>query len=260
MKKKIPLPKPYEPFIATEPRKDGFQFVDATRYLSPEVANKPQPKTPILDASGRATGFFGLPLPDPAKNWVELMANDTTTRELTPDEFKEWARRSHWTTTSPNWIYRSCPHQYCVSQYEDTRQRLEFECAAKTIVGQGRGMIFGSSQNVWSYFFPGDGYYYWQMDTCWKESTLINRAEIATTNFFRKKNDPVFYNGRDDEVVRTFTDCMFLEKHSIFGLAPIRYGVVPPIEVRRFGDDEVRIHDYETAAKQPDKTTASFFK
>ena len=245
MKPKITSPGVYDPFLIPFPLQGKCKHVDISSYTPHGESEAKQPLIQILNRNGGKTGFVGLPQINPDSPWNGLTANDTRTRELTPDEFAEWARRSLWKATRPNGMYRSCPHEYCVSAYEDTPKRYEFECAAKTIHFQGRGMIFTTSRNVWSYHFPGDGYYYWGMDACWKRCNLINRAEIAKTVFLRKTDDPDWHNGRDDLCLRTHTNGTFLERFGFDKLARFHSGTIKPIEVRRFGTDEVKIYDYE---------------
>jgi len=244
MKKNTTLTPAYAPFLPLTPLEGDSQYVDVKQYIPYDQKSERQPKTIILDRHGNKTPFFGLQQIVPGRPWEELMQNDTRTRELTSEEFTEWARRCLWKATRPNGIYRNCPHAYTLSIYEDTRQRYEFECAAKTVYNQGRGMLFSMSKNVWPYYFSGDGHYSWCMDSCWKESNLMNRVEIATTIFLRKKEDPDWFNGRDDLTLRTFSYGTFLERFGFDRLARYHSGTIKPIEIRRFGTDEVKVYDF----------------
>ena len=235
----------YDGFLPVPPSVGNFRYVDVSKYIPGKETDAPQPKILILKKDGSKTGFVGLPQTDPAKNWESLMTDDTRTRELTPDEFVEWSRRCFWKNSSPHGLYRACPHSYTLSDYEDTQQRYEYECAAKTIHAQGRGMIFCNSKNVWRYHFPGDGLYYWLMSNSWKESNLMNRVEITTVIFLRKKEDPDWFNGRDDLCLRTFSYGTFLERFGFDRLARYHNGTFKPIEIRRFGSDEVNVYDYD---------------
>ncbi|MCL2624351.1 MAG: hypothetical protein FWD31_11875 [Planctomycetaceae bacterium] len=235
----------YEGFLQIPPPNGDFQFVDVSRYVPCKETDEEQPKIPILDRNGAKTKFWGLSQIDPDSPWEELMANDTRTRELTADEFAEWSRRSLWKATRPTGAYRACPHAYCVSTYEDSVQRYEFECAARSIHDQGRGMIFTSSRNVWAYHFPGDGFYYWKMNECFKQCDLINRVAIATVIFLRKKEDPDWFNGRDDMCLRTHSYGTFLERFGFDRLARYHNGIIKPIEIRRFGAAEVKVYDFD---------------